>query len=64
MQNRLRSKVVWVSFASLLLFILKNYALLEPLQLTSEEYNFIVNLILEIFILLGILNNPKDKEKF
>lgn len=64
MQNRLKSKVVWLSFASLLLFILKNYALLDTLQLTSDDYNFVVNLILEILIMLGILNDPTNKKNF
>ena len=64
MQNRLQSKVVWVSVASLVLLILKNYGLLDNLGLTVESYNEIVDSIVAILVLFGILNNPNSKDNF
>ena len=59
MQNRLRSKIVWTSTASLLIFILKNYINLEIAKVDE-----LINLILVLATVLGIFNNPRDKEEF
>ena len=64
MQNRFKSKVVWSTIFALVLFILKNYGLLEVLQLSSDDYNYIVDSILGIMVILGVLNNPTDSEGF
>lgn len=64
MQKRWKSPVVWTSIAALILLLLKNYGLLEPLGLTEDVFNQIINLLLTILIGVGILNNPTEKEKF
>jgi len=57
-QNRWKSKTLWVSIASLILYILKAYNLLDVLQLSSEEFNTIVDLLLGIMVMAGILSSP------
>lgn len=64
MQNRLKSKVVWVSIASLVLMILKNYNLLEEINLTADSYNEIIDSIISVLVLFGILNNPTKNNSF
>jgi hypothetical protein len=60
-QSRWKSPVAWSAFSVLLLTILKNYGLLEPLGLTPESYNEITTLITSVLVGFGIWNNPKDK---
>ena len=64
MQNRLRSKVAWVSIAALLLFILKNYGLLAPIGLTEDSYKKFTDLIFGALTAFGIFNNPTDENGF
>lgn len=63
-QSRLKSKVVWGTLATLVLFLLKNYGLLEPIGLTSESYKELTTLLLTTLIAFGVLNNPTDKDKW
>ena len=60
-QNRFKSKVVWISVASLLYLILQKFDLIN---ITQMEYNEIVDGIIAILLLLGILNNPSDNSNF
>ena len=64
MQNRFKSKVVWMATFSFILLILKNYGLLEPLGLTVESYNEITTAITGVLVLMGILNDPTRKGEF
>jgi len=59
MQNRLRSKVVWTSTATLIIFILKNY-----LEIEIPKVDELIELILILATVLGIFNNPTDKERW
>ena len=59
MQNRFRSKVVWTSTATLIIFILKNY-----LNIEIPKVNELVDLVLVLATVLGVFNNPCDKENF
>lgn len=63
-QNRFKSPVVWSAIVALILFILKNYGLLKSVGLDENSYNEFANLIFAILTVLGILNNPTDKEEF
>ena len=62
--ERLKSKVVWVSISALVLFILKNYGLLDVVGLTAESYNELTTLIFAVVTALGIFNNPTDRRFF
>ncbi len=63
-QNRFKSKAAWLSLAALILFVLKNYGLLEPIGLTIESYKEFTTLVFAALVSFGILNNPTDSEKF
>lgn len=63
-QNRLKSKVLWVAVAALIAFILGNYGLYEAIGLDEESFQHMVELILAVAIAFGIINNPEDKENF
>jgi len=63
-QNRLKSKVVWMSIATSILLIIGNLGLYKKIGITEDATRAIVNSILEMLTVVGILNNPKDSEKF
>ncbi len=63
-QNRLKSKAAWVSIIALILFILKNYGLLEGIGLTEESYKEFTALLLAVFTAFGVFNNPTDPDNF
>ena len=58
-QNKLKSKVVWTSTATLIIFILKTYFGYEIPQVDT-----LVDLILVLATVLGIFNNPNNKNSF
>lgn len=64
MQNRLKSKVLWLAMFALVGFILGNWGLFELLGLTSETFNTLTELILAVLIGLGVVNNPTDQAKW
>lgn len=59
MQNRLRSKVLWVSIFALLYFVLKNWFNIE-----IPQWDVFVELLLAVLVGFGIINNPTDKDNF
>lgn len=64
MQNRLKSKVLWLAMFALVGFILGNWGLFELLGLTSETFNTLTELVLAVLIGLGVVNNPTDQAKW
>jgi uncharacterized membrane protein len=63
-QNRLKSPVVWCTFATGLFAILGEWGLYETIGLEKEVLQHTVTFIISCFVLFGILNNPNDKENF
>lgn len=59
MQSRFRSKIVWTSIFSLIIFVLKNYFGYEIPKV--DEF---IDLILVLATVLGVFNNPTNKEEF
>ena len=59
LKKRLRNYGLWVSVASLVLLLLKNFGI----YVDASKFNGIVDAILTIFVLLGILNDPTTKKK-
>lgn len=62
MQNRFKSKVVWVTIVSLVILIGGNYGLWDKIGMTSETFQTAANLVLSVLVALGIINNPTDSE--
>ena len=60
--KRLKSKVVWLSFAGVLTLALFQFGIITDVQTTSIEK--LVSLSLDTLVLFGVLNNPTDREKF
>lgn len=59
MKEKLKNKWVWTSAISLIILILKRYGILDS---DIELVNVIAEGILTIFVVVGILNNPDEKE--
>ena len=64
MQNRLKSKAVWISIASFVIFVLVQFGILEKVGLSEDTFKYMIDTILSILVVLGILNNPTDKNNF
>ena len=62
--ERLKSKVVWTAVAALIALLLNNYGLWGYLGMTEDVFMELVNMILAILVMVGILNNPTDKENW
>ena len=59
MQNRLKSPILWLAIASFVAFITKTYFNYE-----IPEFDVAVDMLLGILTMLGVLNNPTNKESF
>lgn len=64
MQDRLRSKFLWLAVIALVAFILGNWGLYEAIGLNAESFQTFADLILGVFIALGIINNPTDAQNW
>jgi len=63
-QNRFKSKYLWLAVASLISLVLKQYGLFEFLKMTPEFFQTFVDGLLMIAVLLGVVNDPTDAEKW
>lgn len=61
MQNRFKSKVLWVSVGTQILSILIALGVINVGS--SELLETILISVCELFVTFGILNNPTNKEK-
>ena len=61
MQNRFKSKVLWISVATQIITILISLDLID--LNTSQMLETIIVSLCEICVTLGILNNPTDSKK-
>ena len=59
MQNRLKSKVLWMAVAALIAFVTK-----EWLGLEIPKFDEFVELLLTVLVGVGVVNNPTDKQHF
>lgn len=62
MQNRWKSPVVWASVVGIIVLILNNYGLWEIFGMTETFLNDLTNAVISVLIMIGILNNPTDRE--
>lgn len=60
--ERFRSKVLWAAIIAQVISILLLTGVITPTE--SEMVNTVTASVLQILTLVGILNNPTDKEKF
>lgn len=58
MQNRLKSKVLWISVLALFYFVIKNWIGFE-----IPQWDMFVELLLSVLVGFGIINNPTDGNK-
>lgn len=58
MQNRLKSKVVWISIATQILAIMISLNIIDIS--TSDIIKNLIVAVCELFVTFGILNNPTD----
>jgi uncharacterized membrane protein len=60
MKNRFLSPTLWTALVALILFVLKNYNLLEPIGLTQDSFKELTSLLFAVFVGFGIINNPTN----
>jgi len=60
MQNRFKSKVLWMSIVSQVLMILTLCNAWQGLGVTEDWAKGIIAAIFEILTLIGVFNNPTD----
>ncbi len=63
-QNRLKSKVTWISALSLIFIIFNSLGLFEKIGIDEKNVMIISESILSLLVLFGILNNPTDENNF
>lgn len=61
-QDRLKSKVVWLAVLAQLVIIAQVTGILTISDI--EIINVSVTAVIQILVLMGILNNPVDKNNF
>ena len=61
-QNRFRSPVVWSSIAALIVGLLMQVGLIGDAE--NKQIMGIIGTVLELLCVVGILNNPVDKNHF
>ncbi len=64
MQNRLKSRVAWVSIFAIAGFVLGNWGLFERIGLTDESWKALVELVLAAMAAFGVFNNPTSGDSF
>ena len=63
-QNRFRSKVVWTSILAIVALLMNNYGLWGFIGMNEEVFTNLINMVLGVLVLVGVLNNPTDKENW
>jgi phi LC3 family holin len=61
-QDRLKSPVVWLAILAQVVIVLQITGVLTISDI--EILNGVVTSVIQILVLIGILNNPTDKEHF
>lgn len=64
MQNRFKSRVLWVAVLAQIVSVIGLVGGWEAIGITSEVFQGVATAILEILTLLGVLNNPTDGENW
>ncbi len=64
MQNRLKSRVAWVSVLAIVGFAMGNWGLFERVGLTDETWKTLAELVLAAMAAFGVFNNPTNGDGF
>ena len=64
LQERLKSRAVWVSVFGALTVILNAFGVFEKIGIDCAQFDAIVNSVCTVLIAFGILNNPTDRTAF
>lgn len=62
MQERLKSKVLWIGLTSALLLLLGEWGLYETIGIKQELFQHTIDFVLLVLTGFGVINNPTDKE--
>ena len=63
-QNRFKSWVLWSSIAAQVIALLAFTGILKLIGITEEWANQVIGGVLQILVLVGVINNPTDKENW
>lgn len=63
-QNRWKSKVLWAAIAAQIIAIMAFTGILEMIGITEDWISGVIGSVLQLLVLLGIINNPTDGEKY
>ena len=61
-QNRFQSKVLWAAIAAQVIALLQITGIFQQIGLDAGLVGDVVAGVLQLLVLVGILNNPVDKE--
>jgi uncharacterized membrane protein len=61
LQNRLKSKVLWIGLTSALLLLLGEWGLYETIGIKQEVIQHTIDFILLVLTGFGIINSPDNK---
>lgn len=61
-QDRLKSKVVWMAILAQVVIVMQVTGILPTSDI--EVVNVVVTAIIQVLVLIGVLNNPTNSEKF
>jgi uncharacterized membrane protein len=64
MQNRLRSKVLWLAVIAQIISLGQITGLFKRYGIDAGVVGDIASGILQLFVLFGVLNNPTDEKNF
>lgn len=63
-QNRWNSKIVWMSITAVVVLLMNNYGLWTLIGMEETVFTELVNIVLGILVMVGVLNNPTEKQEF
>jgi len=61
-QDRLKSKVVWMAILAQVVIVMQVTGVLPVSDI--EIVNTVVTAVIQVLVLIGVLNNPTNSEKF
>jgi uncharacterized membrane protein len=61
-QNRLKSKILWVTLTAALLLLLGEWGLYETIGIKQEVIQHTIDFILLVLTGFGIINSPDNKD--
>ena len=63
-QSRWRSKWLWAAIAAQVVALLAFTGVLEAIGVAEDWISSVIGGVLQLLVLLGVINNPTDKENW